>query len=607
MTYTFDSIKTELKKELSLLSNWATTLYYGVYDRIIDVVSYGMVKDAYLANFLYKEAGWLTAEKLSSLTKLSWMLDYTPYRKQGASGNILLSGSASFSSSYSWAGNNVYIPKWTKFSNTSKTINVYCTNFTTYYTNTTGNLSISVKEGLPKEYTYIATGSVNEKVYLYSDSVDNDEIDVYIVDSLGNILSQVTHTNNLYLLTDADTYYYTITNSSNYDYVYLTFGDNVHTKQLTSGTYVLIKYAETTGASGNITTSGVLTKIESTLYDSNGEVSTNLYITNSSSIIGGTNYEDIDSVRSNASNLFGAGYRCGTLADWNAIINSISYIYQGRVWSINDLGGSNLISEQNAVFITAINAAGVAISSAQQTELTNTLTENYSSPTEVINFVTPVKVYLVFEVTATITNSTTSIMKQSIKDNLSNNYSVLNSSFAKKIYQSEYIAIISAISNIVFHETNIKLMDYNLGYSQIDAVFRAFYSSTTLTNEVLVVTNSPQLWIKRKIAGIWQTPLQIGYSSGTTFVGMNGYTLSSTAITYSTGMYSYIIDTIINNPTIYGVSNPTETDALGYITTLIYQTQDGNADQQDSARLMNKYLITDVDTDFFTVTLTEQD
>jgi intracellular septation protein A len=607
MTYTFDSIKTELKKELSLLSSWATTLYYGVYDRIMDVVSYGIVKDAYLANFLYKEAGWLTAEKLSSLAKLSWMLNYTPYRKQGASGNIIVSGSSTFSSTYSWTGSNVYIPKWTKFTNTSKTINVYCTTFTTYYTNTLGNLSIPVKEGTPKEYTYIATGSVNEKIYLYSDSIDNDEMAVYIVDSLGNILSQVTKADNLYLLNAPDTYYYTSANSSNYDYVYITFGDNVHSKQLTSGTYVLIKYAETTGYSGNITTSGVLTKIESTLYNSVGEVVTNLYTTNSDSIIGGTNYEDIDSIRSNASNLFGAGYRCGTGTDWNTVINSISFIYQGKVWSINDLGGSNLISEQNTVFITAINASGAAISSAQQTELTSMLTENYSSPTEVINFVTPVKVYLVFEVTATITNSTTSIMKQSIKDIIYNNYSILNSSFARKIYQSEYIALISTISNIVFHETNIKLMDYNLGYSQINSTFRAFYTSTILTNEVLVITNSPQLWIKRKIAGVWQDPLQIAYASGTSLIGMNGYTLSSTAIAYNTGVYSYIIDTVINNPTIYGVNNPTESEDLGYIVTLMYQTQDGNSDQQDSARLMNKYLITDVDTDFFPVIITEQD
>jgi hypothetical protein len=605
MTYTFDSIKTELKKELSLLSNWATTLYYGVYDRIIDVVSYGLVKDAYLANFLYREAGWLAAEKLSSLTKLAWMLDYTPHRKQGASGNILLSGSSTFSSSYIWAGSNVYIPKWTKFANTAKTIHGYCTSYTTYYTNTVGSLSIPVKEGSPKEYTYIAMGSVNEKIYLYSDSIDNDEVDIYIVDNIGTILSQVTIATNLYLLNDPDTYYSEISNSPNYDYISLMFGDNVHTKQLTSGTHILIKYAETTGVSGNITSSGSITKIDGILYNSVGEPVSTVYVTNSTTISGGTDYEEIESVRNNAPNLFGAGYRCGTLADWNAVLASIPYIYQGNVWSINDVGGSTLISEQNKVFITAINSSGTSITTAQQTTLIATLKEDYASPTEIMEFVAPTKIYLAFEVTAKIRNMSTSAMRQIIKDTLYNKYTTLKSVFATKVYQSEYVALISSLSNIIYHETNIKLMDYNLGYSKIGEFFNAFYTSSVLEDDVLLIVNSPQIWIKRKVAGVWLDPVQIAYSSGAAFIGMNGYTLSSTTIDYTEGTYSFIIDTVMNNPITYGVSNPGDTDDLGYITTLIYQTQDGNSDQQDSARLINKYLITDIDPNFIVVSLTE--
>jgi len=48
MTFDFQGIKSELKTELSLLSNWSTTLYYGVYERILDVIAYAFNKDVYL-------------------------------------------------------------------------------------------------------------------------------------------------------------------------------------------------------------------------------------------------------------------------------------------------------------------------------------------------------------------------------------------------------------------------------------------------------------------------------------------------------------------------------------------------------------------------------
>ncbi|MDD5651517.1 MAG: hypothetical protein PHF86_14075, partial [Candidatus Nanoarchaeia archaeon] len=66
MTWTFDGIKIEIKTRLSLLSNWANTLYYGVYERIIDVIAYIIYRLIYIIQFYYRESSWTNAQRFES-------------------------------------------------------------------------------------------------------------------------------------------------------------------------------------------------------------------------------------------------------------------------------------------------------------------------------------------------------------------------------------------------------------------------------------------------------------------------------------------------------------------------------------------------------------
>ena len=605
MTYTFSGIQTELKNQLSLLSGWANILYYGVYQRIIDAIAFITYKTCYLGYYLYKESCWSTAEKARSLNQMSWMLNYFAHRKIGAEGSIILSADPTFSAGYMYQGKSVAISKWTKFCDTSKNVNVYSTEAHTYFTGTIGNLTINVKEGTPKEFTYIANGVVGEKIYIYSDKIENDYIDVYIIDDNGDVLNNVTIVSNTYLIDDPDNYYCTVTNSPDFNYIYLTFGNGVCCKQLSAGAKVLIKYAETLGDQGNIQNTGRVTKINSILYDSDGGTVNNLYVTNTASIVGGDTYEDIESIRNNAPNLFGAGYRCGTKSDWDSVLNSFNYIYKARAWTITDMGGSTLLSDQNKVYITALDSEGDILSNEYQTQLVESLEADFSSPTEVIEFYPSTKVYLSFEVTGSYSNSTANIVSTLIKDAYFSEYYVLNSDFNRKIYQNEYVSILSYITALKQYEVNVKMMDYDLGKAQVDKTFNGYYSSAISTEKVLVTQGSPTLWIKRKISGVWQPPLQIGFASGPFIVGMNGYTLNSTNLDYTEYKYSFVIKNILDTPGDYGVSNPTEDDQDGYITAMIYATMDGNGDQQESVRLQSQYAITSIDEDFIFTTLTE--
>jgi len=607
MDFSFDGLKLVLQKRLSALSEWATTLYYSTYDRIIDIIAYCNRKLCYEAEFLYKESALKTATLRSSITDQAYTLGYTPYRKKGAYGTLSLSGSSTFSSSYVWDGNNITIARWKKFSNKNKSVNVYCTTSTVYYSGIVGSLSISVKEGVPKSYTYIAKGDVNEEIYLYSTKIDNDELDVYITDSNGNILYTVDIVEDLNLIDDEDNYYCMLENSSTFDNIKFTFGDGISSKKLENGTYVLFKYAETSGLTGDINNASIINTINDTLYDTDGNLISSLYVTNTDAITGGSDYEDTTDIKSNARNLFASGYRCCTTSDWESIVISYPFVVQCKAWTVVDEGGSTLASDQNQVYITALNSDGYTLTADQKLELTTDLTDNYKSPTEQITYVDIEKVYASFTCNVTISGCTTATIQANIKVALYDAYKSTASSFYKKIYQSDFVKKISALDYVVYHETSIRAMDYNIGYSEINKTFSTYYVNSDNTESVLVVPDTPQLWIKRKIGGIWQTPVEIAYSSGSVFVPLSGWTLSSNSISYTNYTYSYVIDTIINDPTTYGTNDPDDDTDLGYIICLLYQTQDGDGNQVQTLRLQSRNQITDIDTSFIFVTATEED
>lgn len=135
MIYDFDGIKQEIKNKLSLESNWRTTLYYGVYERLIDAITYAIDKFVYLAEFLYRESNWTTALKRRSLLLKAKFLSYTPSRKIAPSGNLIVTAdSTGFFNSYTYAGEPVTIDRWSTMTNTNGDVTVFCTTATTYST-----------------------------------------------------------------------------------------------------------------------------------------------------------------------------------------------------------------------------------------------------------------------------------------------------------------------------------------------------------------------------------------------------------------------------------------------------------------------------------------
>jgi len=610
MTWTFDGIKIEIKTRLSLLSNWANTLYYGVYERIIDVIAYIIYRLIYIIQFYYRESSWTNAQRFESLATECFLLNYNYHRKIGAIGNIILSSDPNFSSSYVNTLDDVIIPRWSQFKNTSGTSNVYCTEDTTYIRNAVGNKTIPVKEGIPRSFLYAAQGIADEIIYLYPTDVvygiDNDDIDVYIADSIGTILYEVTKVDNLYFIDDLDNYYCTIKNVPDFSKVEITFGDGVSSPKIVAGQYVLIKYADTLGDQGNIQSTNIVTAIESSLYNIYGTDVTNLlYVTNTESISDGSDFEDIESVRNNAPALFQSGQRCGSLLDWISILKNIPYIYNCDIWTINDIGGSSLASELNTVYLVAISSTGDDLTLAQQTDAELNYLREAKSPTETITWQALEKVYAFFDINAKINNLTTDVVSTQIKDAIVAEYATLNTNFMTNIYESAYNSVINSVEDIVYHNTSLYNMEKNVSKEAINETIIPSYTNietTELTEQVWLVEDSLKIWYKQKIEDEWSTVKQIAASSGTIIYSYmpSSFTITGGTINYATNQYTY---TISGSGLVPDIPNPGSADPDGYLLYLSYQTKDGNNNMQNCIRLSKKYQITDVDEDFIFTTL----
>ena len=605
MIWSFDSIKQKLDEKLALMPKWNKVTYWSVYERIRDVIAYCMEKLAYTADVLYNMSSFLKTSSLKALNIMAKPFSYTAHRKRGATGILLLSKDSDFDEFYIYGGKNVYIPKYTVFTNSGGDTNTYSYEEKTYYSGTEGNLQIPIKEGTPKTFVYTATGIPNEEIKIYSPNIDNDIFDVYIVDANDEILFEVSVVKNLYFINDLNDYYCTSESFEDFQGVTFTFGDGISTKQLNPNDRVMIKYAETQGSDGNIESLNVITVIKDTLYDNTGAVAT-LYVTNDEAISDGSDYEEIESIRNNAPRLFFAGYRCGTATDWKTIIESFSFIYKAKVWTVDDIGGSTLLSEQNKVFATAITSTGDNLTMSQKTYLEQEIYNNYKSPTEILQFTETQKVYIKFDTTGKIKNNTTSIVQEQLKQLLYDNYATLNTDYQTNIYSSNYINLIDDLDDIVYHETEVKIMDYNTNAVQVSRSMGVFFNDTSIQDDkILPVLSSFEIWIKRKIGGTWQEPEKVASSNTTSFVAESGWTISSSNINYSEGIYAYIIQEIVDDigGLIYGVKNPDENTDLGYILCVAYNTEDGNGLQQQNIRLPYRYQITDIDEDFVKATL----
>ncbi len=679
MTYDFDGIVKSIQDRLSLLSSWRVTLFYGVYQRLIEAVAYAMDKAIYLTELYYRESSWTTALKRRSLLLKAKYLSYTPYRKRAPSGSLLVTGdSTGFFSDYTYSGEPVIILKWTQMTNADSDIFVFCTEDTTYSTGAkviseslsagavtdegagqvsflmsdTSNISadeivkitgsvnyngyhtidsvvantsitvtttyeaetfdgteliisgftfVPVKQGIPKTYNYIAEGSVNETITIFSDSIEDAEFDVYEVDVDGNIISTVsiigvdTTETEHYFLSDTDNYYCKIENDYDFESVNFIFGDDIYTKKLADGTRILIKYATTDGDEGNITNTSIIVSFVDDQADVSGNTAT-LYLTNDEEIGDGSAIESVTSIKTNAPNLFSAGYRCGSYEDWITVLENDSRIYKAVIWTTEDVADDTLTTSQNKIYVTAISSDGTALTEVQKADIVSDYLKSKKSPTEIVSWQALNVIYLMTKVTANITNIEKASVKNSVYEALDTEYGILNSEFKTEVRESNWSNIVDDVTSINYHTSELYSAE------RLDSNIKANYElmlynsdATTAEEEINLVADTLEIWRQNYTDGAWQQDLErVGYDSGGSWVATSNYLITSDNITYATNQVSFNISSGLADA---GTIN---TDYRLYMN---YKTEDGNSVKQQDIRFpIEKNYITDVDSALVLIT-----
>jgi len=260
-------------------------------------------------------------------------------------------------------------------------------------------------------------------------------------------------------------------------------------------------------------------------------------------------------------------------------------------------------NENNIVYVACVSNTGENLTNAQKNDVLQQYINPKKSLTDTVVFQPIEKIYLKFVINAKISNLPILIMQNNIRKKLYDTYNVFTVDFQQNIYQSNFYKIIDNVDNIIYHQSEVWYLEKDIDYLVTNQKIKVSYTENETPikeNQNYIIPYTFEIWIKRKINGEWQTPLQIGYDDNNIIIGMNGYTIQNGYIAYTTNIYSFTIQNIANDidHSIYGVPNPSENDPLGYILYIAYQCKDGNNEQTQSIRLPYYYQITDIDTDF---------
>lgn len=477
----------------------------------------------------------------------------------------------------------------------------------------TGHIYVPCKEGIPKVFDYTAQGDTLEEVSLFSDSVDQEGLEANIVDVNDLILAPVNFTTEPFLVNQLVDYYAELLNSADYQNTFLRFGDGLRTRQLLSGELVKVLYAETKGAGGNISLTGVITTFQDVILDANGNLTT-LAVTNDSEISDGSDVEIMESIKSKSRQLFQAGYRAGAKHDWKAIVDSYPSVKSSIAWTNYDLNKYELSPDQVIVFLTAVSTDGTRLSPAQQTDLLLNYLVDKQDITDVPVFQPLQILNLRFRIKATVTNVPFDQVRANTRTALRNAYSILNTGFGPNfnVFDSNFTNIIDDIDEVLHHVTEVFHVEKSELYSGITSSSSLYFAIVSvpaaeepdLSKQILLQPGTVEIWIRRKVADVWQDEKQIAACDTnipTQLVGVNNYTVAGGLVNYATNSMSYTLTDIVTNtpplndpPTTFGVLNPSVADPDGYTLKLIYKTQNGNGELTNDARLSRFYQILDL-------------
>jgi hypothetical protein len=349
----------------------------------------------------------------------------------------------------------IIIPAYTNFSGGD----VNFVNVQTYqFTTDIDYLDIMVVQGILKTYNNTASGIINETFEIIDNSIENTNYKCYIngieyseIDSLFNAGNR----EKVFELID----------KFNQTGINLKFGDDINGIKLTIGDILRFDYLESLGSDGNILGLDIINSVDDTINNVDDET-VEIFCSNRSTLIGGDDFENLESIREQAPLTFQTGDRATSIDDYKAIIlnNPEVTINKVNVWGVYETNIDNnediwtfVPTSDNLVYITALNSVYDNISSTDILTISEYINDK-KAPTDILSFVDTEKVILKVISTVYVSNRSFLLneVKQSVIDNLIDAYSIENVEYKQNLRFSDLYALIDNTEGVDYHSTSYK-------------------------------------------------------------------------------------------------------------------------------------------------------
>lgn len=461
ISFDYQSILNRMLTNLKGKSAWAEFLNYGVAENLYAPIAQEMAYQMGYGEYETVENMWSKARNRSSLLVQSPVHGYKVPRKKGATGELEISTSKNFDEVYS-GGVNIQIPKFFEFSGND----IYVVSALTYTLSPSAeSIKIRCKQGEYKSVFFLANGDIYETKEISDNSVDNDFFELYVNDVLWKCVDTLFESSGEDLV-------YEISTKKDLSGIVLKFGNDVFGRKLRTNDRVEFKYISTAGTQGIVYAPYIIDTVESQAFDSNGRP-VKLYVRNTSAIMGGEDYPSLETIRTLSPRVYQTGDRASNVDDYITKISQFSYISKVNVWGAYETlldEGKDLweyiSSDQNVVHLALLDLSYENLSDAEKTQVIKDLHAK-CDPTDLISFETVTKIPLVFNVDATVKNSSYSLIqvKTNIETTLKDAYMIENMDFGVNIYNSDFVSMIDSVEGVRNHISSILLKEDNIMFS----------------------------------------------------------------------------------------------------------------------------------------------
>lgn len=554
MKFDYDSVLARLKARVLSKLDGENLLLFSTNSAFLEAAAEEFADADMYDEFLTREAVWETAQGYNSIMKQVSFYDYKPHRKAGSTGYIRVSTSKTFDGSW---GTNITIPKFTQMSGGGLT---FLSKESTYLAANANYVDIPVIQGEKTEKTIEITSTTYPELRYASIAIKDPDIEnsLYSVKVNGVLWTEV---DSIRLATSNEDLYYTLQTLSDFSGVEITFGNGVFGKKLEYGDIVTFEYLQTKGEDGNVLSGGIITSVDTALKDESG-TDVELFCTNLDALVGGSDYESVESIRSTAPLSFQTGNRAISSSDYATLIKQTNLVNKVQVWGEKEINedagnkpGTYVEASENLIYITGITidpetGIGLPLSESSKSLIREALNDKKGT-TDILRFVDTQVVYVTFESEVYISNTKYSSEQviRNIHNALVSEYSLSEAAYKENLYFSDYYKTIDAAEGVDHHRTTLSFSEF--------FKFSSAYLVSMNINLANIMPGTVKLYIRDTAAdGEWS---QLGHDNGSGILvgdqidpddpSQGSYDLNSATISYSDGTIGDMIIT-------YGLDQP---------------------------------------------------